>query len=31
MVIKGSCMCQSVKYEITGEIGGAIHCHCKTC
>jgi len=24
-------MCQSVKYEITGDIGGAIHCHCKTC
>ncbi len=31
MVSKGSCLCGGVKYEITGEIGEIIHCHCTTC
>ncbi|MDQ3233762.1 MAG: GFA family protein [Pseudobdellovibrionaceae bacterium] len=27
----GSCLCQSVKYEITGEIQGFFLCHCSRC
>lgn len=27
----GSCHCQTVRYEITGEIEGIYHCHCQTC
>src|SRR3954464_10990189 len=28
---KGSCLCKSVTYEISGEIGEFGYCHCKTC
>ena len=31
IMVKGSCLCGSVKYEITGKIGDIVHCHCKTC
>lgn len=27
----GSCLCGAVKYEIRGEIGTAIYCHCSRC
>ncbi len=30
-MIRGSCLCGNVKYEIAGEIGDIVHCHCKTC
>jgi hypothetical protein len=30
-VIFGSCLCESVKYEISGEMGDIVHCHCETC
>ncbi|MGR5286394.1 GFA family protein [Vibrio maritimus] len=30
-MVTGSCLCGSVKYEITGKIGDIVHCHCKTC
>ena len=30
-MITGSCLCGNVKYEISGEIGGIVHCHCQTC
>jgi hypothetical protein len=28
---KGSCLCGAVKYEIRGNIGAAIYCHCSRC
>lgn len=27
----GSCLCGKIEYEIPGQIGDTIHCHCKTC
>jgi len=30
-MISASCLCGSVKYRISGEVGYIIHCHCKTC
>jgi len=30
-MITGSCLCGKVKYEISGEIGDIVHCHCQTC
>lgn len=30
-MINGSCLCGAVKYEISGEVGDIVHCHCKTC
>ncbi|MDX8414279.1 MAG: GFA family protein [Mariprofundales bacterium] len=30
-MMKGSCLCGQVKYEISGEIGPITHCHCPTC
>ncbi|MFC3153318.1 GFA family protein [Litoribrevibacter euphylliae] len=30
-MIQGSCLCGSIKYEISGEVGGIVHCHCPTC
>ncbi len=30
-MITGSCLCGKVKYEISGEIGEIVHCHCETC
>ena len=31
MVIKGSCLCRSVSYEITGSFIAAGNCHCHMC
>jgi hypothetical protein len=28
---KGSCLCGTVQYEIRGEIGAPIYCHCSRC
>lgn len=30
-MISGSCLCGSVTYEISGEVGDIVHCHCQTC
>lgn len=30
-MVKGSCLCGGVKYEISGEMGEITHCHCTTC
>jgi hypothetical protein len=30
-MITGSCLCSNVTYEISGNIGDIIHCHCQTC
>jgi len=30
-MVKGSCCCGKIKYEISGEIYGFKHCHCYTC
>jgi len=31
MAIRGSCLCGSVSYEITGAFRAAGNCHCATC
>ncbi len=30
-MISGSCLCGQVRYEVDGELGGFVHCHCQTC
>jgi hypothetical protein len=30
-MLSGSCVCGSVAYEVTAELGPIIHCHCRTC
>ena len=30
-IFKGSCICGSVSYEITGEPSAFFHCHCSRC
>lgn len=29
--VKGSCLCNAVKYEVTGEPQRFYHCHCQRC
>ncbi|KAA3631786.1 MAG: GFA family protein [Proteobacteria bacterium] len=29
--IKGSCLCGKVRYEVTGPLSNADHCHCSMC
>jgi hypothetical protein len=31
MAIQGSCLCGTLRYEITGPLVGMIHCHCSRC
>ena len=31
MAIRGGCLCGSVKYEVSGQLGHADHCHCSMC
>jgi hypothetical protein len=30
-MLKGSCLCGGVRYEISGKLGPSIHCHCTQC
>ncbi len=30
-MISGSCLCNQVRYEISGPVGEIVHCHCLTC
>ncbi|EPJ50743.1 MAG: hypothetical protein OFPI_19490 [Osedax symbiont Rs2] len=30
-MINGSCLCGKVMYQISGEVGDIIHCHCQSC
>ena len=30
-MIRGSCLCSSVRYEIRGPLGRITHCHCSQC
>lgn len=30
-MIRGSCLCGSVRYEIRGPLGPVTHCHCSQC
>lgn len=30
-MLRGSCLCGSVRYEIRGAVGRATHCHCSMC
>lgn len=31
MRIKGSCLCGGIEYEVNGEFGRAVNCHCSMC
>ena len=31
MAVTGSCLCGSVRYEVSGPLGEAGHCHCTMC
>jgi hypothetical protein len=31
MKVKGSCLCGGIGYEIDGEIGRVVNCHCSMC
>jgi hypothetical protein len=31
MPVRGSCLCQGVRYEIAGPLGKAAYCHCSRC
>ena len=31
MKVRGSCLCQGVRYEIGGPVGKAAYCHCSIC
>lgn len=30
-MLKGSCLCGGVQYEISGDMSDVVHCHCPTC
>jgi hypothetical protein len=30
-MMRGSCLCGGVRYEITGRLSGALNCHCTMC
>lgn len=30
-MLRGSCLCQKIIYEIEGETRGAVYCHCSRC
>lgn len=30
-MIRGSCLCASVRYEVRGSLGRVSHCHCSKC
>ncbi|MGH8866188.1 MAG: GFA family protein, partial [Burkholderiales bacterium] len=30
-MLNGSCLCGSVRYEISGPLEGALNCHCSMC
>ena len=30
-MIRGSCLCRGVRFEIRGKLTGASHCHCSMC
>lgn len=30
-MLKGSCLCGTVKYVVQGELGSAVFCHCSRC
>ena len=30
-MIRGSCLCGSIRYEVRGSLGPATHCHCSMC
>ena len=30
-MLKGSCLCRGVAYEVDADAGPIVHCHCETC
>jgi len=30
-MLRGSCLCGGVRYEIAGPLSGALNCHCSMC
>jgi len=31
MMLRGSCLCGNVRYEVSGPLGRIVHCHCSMC
>jgi len=31
LMLRGSCLCGGVRYEITGRLSSPLHCHCSMC
>jgi hypothetical protein len=31
MSVTGSCLCGGIRYEVAGELGKVVHCHCSMC
>jgi hypothetical protein len=31
MSVKGSCLCAGIRYEVDGELGTVLNCHCSMC
>ena len=31
MSVKGSCLCQGIRYEVDGQFGKVVNCHCSMC
>jgi hypothetical protein len=30
-MLRGSCLCRGIRYEISGQLFAALHCHCSMC
>src|SRR5262245_34662378 len=30
-MLRGSCLCGTIRYEVKGQLGRAVHCHCSMC
>ncbi len=30
-MLRGSCLCDAVRYEVSGPLAGALNCHCSMC
>ncbi len=30
-MLRGSCLCGGIRYQVTGQLSGALNCHCSMC
>jgi hypothetical protein len=31
VMLEGSCLCGGIRYEVSGELGPSLYCHCRQC